>query len=254
MLNFNLFHSSQWITFPTQPYLFLLLLLCPFTTFAYHGINCFISVSSLPTLTILQRNHFSLWYKWSLWNYYYLLISIFSHQCWLIVFYWGLSDSKSPQVSRTRLSILVVLNDAVVWMVSTRLITSKSSSPFSNPLVTVSNAPITIGIIVTFMFHSFFDSQASTRYLSLFSHSFTFILWLAGTVKSTILQVLLFCWLLLGLVFWPRLGNLCHSPIGVYVCHFLEQVLGCTYIICWYGQIKLFCTSPCGSLCWTSCV
>ena len=33
---------------------------------------------------------------------------------------------------------------------------SKSSSPFSNPLVTVSKAPITIGIIVTFLFHSFF--------------------------------------------------------------------------------------------------
>ena len=71
-------------------------------------------------------------------------------------FYWSLSDSKSPQVSRTLLSILAVLNNAVVWMVSTRPPTSKSSSPFSNPLVTVPNAPITIGIIVTCMFYSFF--------------------------------------------------------------------------------------------------
>ena len=72
----------------------------------------------------------------------------------------SLSDSKSPQVSRTLLSILAVLNNAVVWMVSTRPPTSKSSSPFSNTLVTVPNAPITIGIIVIlhvpqiFQFHS----------------------------------------------------------------------------------------------------
>ena len=109
-----------------------------------------------------------------------------------MVFHWSLSDSKSPQVSKTLLSILAVLNNAVVWMVSTRPPTSKSSSPFSNPLVTVPNAPITIGIIVTCMFYSFFNSLARSRYLSLFSHSFRFILWSAGTVKSTILQVLFF--------------------------------------------------------------
>ena len=75
-------------------------------------------------------------------------------------------------------------------MVSTRPPTSKSSSPFSNPLVTVPNAPITIGMIITCMFHSFFNSLASSRYLSFFSHSFSFILWSAGTAKSIILQVL----------------------------------------------------------------
>ena len=69
-----------------------------------------------------------------------------------MVFHLGLSDSKSPQFSRTLLGILAVLNNIVVSMVSTRPQTSKSFSPFSNPLVTV---PITIGIIVTFMFHSF---------------------------------------------------------------------------------------------------
>ena len=105
-------------------------------------------------------------------------------------FHWSLSDSKSPQVSRTSLSILAVLNNAVVWMVSTRPPTSKSSSSFSNPLVTVLNAPITSGIIVTCTFHSFFNSLPRPRYLSFFSQSFSFILWSAGTAKSTILQVL----------------------------------------------------------------
>ena len=72
-----------------------------------------------------------------------------------MVFHWSLSDSKCPQVSRTLLSILAVLNKVVVWMVSTRPVISKFTSPFQNPLVTVPKAPITIGIIVTFMFHSF---------------------------------------------------------------------------------------------------
>ena len=79
---------------------------------------------------------------------------------------------------------------AVIWIVSTRPPTSKSSRPFNNPLDTVPNAPITIGTIVTFMFHSFFNSLARSRYLSFFSHSFRFILWSAGTGKSTILQIL----------------------------------------------------------------
>ena len=108
-----------------------------------------------------------------------------------MVFHWSLSDSKSPQVSRTRLRILAVLSNAVVWIVSTRPPTSKSSRPFNNPLVIVPNAPITIGTIVTFMFHSFFNSLERSRYLSFFSLSFRFILWSTGTTKSTIFQILL---------------------------------------------------------------
>ena len=100
-----------------------------------------------------------------------------------MVLHWSLSDSKSPQVSRTLLSIMAVLNNVVAWRVSTRPPTSKSSSPFNKPLVTVPLAPITIGIIVTFMFHSFFNFLARSRYLS-----FSFILWSAETAKSTILQ------------------------------------------------------------------
>ena len=124
--------------------------------------------------------------------YYYLLLESFSHHCYLIVFHRSLSDSKSPQVSRTLLTILAVLNNAVVWMVSTSPPTPKSPSPVNSPLVTVPNAPITNGISVTFMFHSFFNFLARSRYLSFFSLSFNFTLWSAGTAKSTILQVLFF--------------------------------------------------------------
>ena len=85
-----------------------------------------------------------------------------------MVFPWSLSDSKSPQVSRTLLSILAVLSNAVVWIASTRPPTSKSSRLFDNPLVIVPKAWITIGTIVTFLFHSFFNSLARSRYLSFF--------------------------------------------------------------------------------------
>ena len=109
-----------------------------------------------------------------------------------MVFHWSLSDSSSPQVSSTLLSILGVLSNAVIWIVSTRLPTSKSSRPFNNPLVIVPKAPIKIGTIVIFMFYSFFNSLARSRYLSFFSYSFSFILWSAGTAKSTILHILFF--------------------------------------------------------------
>ena len=172
-----------------------------------------------------------------------------------MVFHRSLSDSKSPQVSRTLLGILAVLNNVVVWMVSIRPPISKSSSPFSNPLVTVPNAPITIGIIVTCMFHSFFNSLASR-----------------GTYPSFHILSVLFCGqpgqqsprfckfssisLLLGLAFWPRLGDpcVCQSSIGVYVCYFLGQVLSCAYTICLYGQISISCTFPRGSPCRPSLV
>ena len=68
----------------------------------------------------------------------------------------SLSDCKSPQVSRILLSILTDLNNAVVWMVSTRPFISKSSSPFNISLEIIPSAPITSGIPVTFMFHSLF--------------------------------------------------------------------------------------------------
>ena len=96
-----------------------------------------------------------------------------------MVFPWSLSDSKSPQVSRTLLSILADLNNAVVWMVSTHSLISKSSSPFTYPLVTV---PLLCSIV-------FFSSLARSRYLSLFSLSLSFTLQSARIAKSTTWQV-----------------------------------------------------------------
>ena len=73
----------------------------------------------------------------------------------MMIFHWSLSDSKSPQISGILFSILADFNYAVVWMVSTCPLISKTFHPCTNPLVIVPNAPITIGITVTLMFHSF---------------------------------------------------------------------------------------------------
>ena len=101
-----------------------------------------------------------------------------------MVFHWSQSDCKFPQ--SLELSLLSSL--AAVWMVTTHPLISKSSSPYTNPLVTVPNTPVTIGITITFMFHSFFRS----RNLSLFSPSFSSTLSSAETAKSSIWLVLFF--------------------------------------------------------------
>ena len=91
--------------------------------------------------------------------------------------HWSLSDSKSPQVSKTLLGILADLKNPVVWIVSTRPLISKYSSLFTNPLVTVPRSPIIIGITITFMFHIIIISihspmrskRVSNDYLDYFS-------------------------------------------------------------------------------------
>ena len=81
-----------------------------------------------------------------------------------MVFNWSLSDSKSPQVSRTLLRIRTDLNSAVVGMVSTCLLISKSSNPFTKHSGIVPRELITIGINVTFTFHCFFSSLTRSKY------------------------------------------------------------------------------------------
>ena len=82
---------------------------------------------------------------------------------WLEFFTSALADGLSLEFGWQQVSSSLqnssqysgVPNNAIVWMVSARPSTFKSFCPFINPLVTVRKAPITIGIIVTFMFHSF---------------------------------------------------------------------------------------------------
>ena len=145
-----------------------------------------------------------------------------------MVFQWSLSDSKS-QVSMTLLSILAVLNNAVVWMVSIRPLISKSYGPFSKPLVTVPNAPIT----------KFFNSLARSRYLSFFSYSFSFILWSTRTAKSTIVQVLFFLLIIIRSGFLAKIRwSVCMSKSHRSLCVlFSRKGAGWVYIP-FVGMVK----------------
>ena len=80
-----------------------------------------------------------------------------------MVFHWNLSDNKSPQVSRTLLSIMDYFNNTVVWMVSICLLISMFSSPYTNPLGINPKAPTTIGITVSFKVHTFLSPLEGSR-------------------------------------------------------------------------------------------
>ena len=100
--------------------------------------------------------------------------------------------------------------------------------PLSNPLVTVPNAPNTTGIIVTCMFHRFFNSLTRSRYLSFFSHSFRFILCSAGTAKSTILQILFFLLIIIRSDYYYY-----------YYCDFFAPDLTCVFLGFFFAGVWL---------------
>ena len=152
-----------------------------------------------------------------------------------MVFHWSLCDCKSPQVSRILLNDMSVLINAVVSKVFPSPPNFKSSSPFNNPLVTLLKAPITIGVIVTFMFHIFsIPLQGRWTYPSFHILSVLFCSQLGQQSRHFgKFSVLLLLLLLLGLVFWRRLSDqfVFQSPRVFYVCHFLSQIPGCAYTI-----------------------
>ena len=165
----------------------------------------------------------------------------YSHQLWLVVFYWGLSESKFSQVSRTLLSILADLNNTVVWIVSIRPPISNSSSTLSQPLGTVPSALITLGITITLMFHGFLNTLVMSKHLSL-SASLILTLWSARMAKSTIQQVLFLFFSFFFFFFFLLIitrsslltGNrfcLSKIPEKCFASHSLAGILFCAYTI-----------------------
>ena len=96
-------------------------------------------------------------------------------------FHWSLSDSKFPQISRTLLSIRTDLNCAMVYMVLILPLISSSLSLLSRSVRSLPKLSTIIDIPVTFMFY---NSQARSKNLSIFSFTFTFTLFSTGTAKS----------------------------------------------------------------------
>ena len=151
-------------------------------------------------------------------------------------------SSKSPLVSGTPLSILADCKEAVIWI----LLFLSLTDPLQI-LRGLLESPITIGITVTFMFHSFFSSLARTRY----SFKLSFYSAVSWNGKVTIQPVLIssffsffFFWSLsLSLVVWLRTRDLfvsqnpSHSP---------GRVPEYAFTICSYGQISAFCSIPSG--------
>ena len=203
-------------------------ILCIFAAFGHYAVNCF------AFATAQKYAYFHIIFIIII--IYFLRVFHISFCWWFFTRVWVTEHSSSLQDS---FQYSGCFQYAVFWIVSTRPLNSKSYSLFNNPLVSVPKASITIGIIVTSFSIDFFNSQARFRYLFCVSHFFSFILWSAGTAKSTTLQFFCCCWLLWCLVSWPRLGDLFvyQSPKGVYVCHFLRQMLGLAYTICSHGQI-----------------
>ena len=140
-LNFIFLYNSQMITFPIQ--------------------SCPVFYSSCSTCT----------FKHFLNNELLSLLQLLLFEFITPALINGLSDRIFPQVSRTLLSILVDLNNAIHWMVSNCPLISKSFCICTNPMVTVLRTPIIIGITVTFIFHSFFSSLARGTYPSFYFSS-----------------------------------------------------------------------------------
>ena len=125
-----------------------------------------------------------------------------------MAFHWSLIDSKSPQVSRTLLSILAVLNNAVTSIISTRPPTSKSSRPFNSPLFYCAKSANHNWYNWPFHIPQIFQFSCKVEELILLFTFFQFysVVNQDGKVNN-FANALLICWLLLGLVSWPRLSN-----------------------------------------------
>ena len=134
-------------------------------------------------------------------------LRVFLIQRWQMLFYKRLSDNKSPLVCRSLLSFLADLDLAVVWMVSSCPLIFKSTSPFTNLLGIFLEPRLQLVSLLLSYSIEFFSSLARSRiYLSLhFLLIFFFVVCLNR--KSTIRQVLFFCWLSVSLVVWQRLGD-----------------------------------------------
>ena len=128
-------------------------------------------------------------------------------------------------------------------MDSTHPLIFQSSSPFNNLLVTVPKAPITNGIIVTFMVQ-FFQFPNKVQVLIRLFISLQF--YSAVSRDSKVLGSASSIIFVHHNKVWPRLGDpfVSQNPRGVCVSHSTGKILGCAYNNCSYDKLKFLAQYP----------
>ena len=137
-LNLKLILFYNWVIF-YHTTIFLILLPHPVFKMIFKQKICFAKTS--------KRFHSFHGYFTMVWVIY---------QFWTVVFHCSLSNGNFPQISRTLLSILADLNNAVIWMVLLLPLISISPSVSFKSFLIAPSAATTTGITVTFIFLNFF--------------------------------------------------------------------------------------------------
>ena len=149
----------------------------------------------------------------------------FSHLCSLVVFDWGLKDSKKSWVSKILSIILVNVNNAVVQIVSIHPLISSSTSFFSKGLTNYYCYPVTI-------ISNNFSALKQDPNISLFFHFLSFSLHGSLELQNRLDDTFFF--FPFNYQFWMRLSGrfVSHSFKEFHTFTFLRQILACAYTIC----------------------
>ena len=152
-----------------------------------------------------------------------------------------LLECQKVSFSRTRLSILTNLNNAVVWMVFTRPFIFKTSHPcFKRTNYNWYHRHFHVPLLVFFCFTFSILSKDPGIYLFLQFYPMpsrnSKVHYSTG---SLFFFLFFFFWLSPGLVVWLRLDDsfLSQDPREVCASHFPGRILGCAHTICSNGQI-----------------